>query len=105
MWSEIQQLITSIYEFFAKVFSTFKDWILDICFYIYDQVLTVIQNLIQNIDLPEIWNTYSNIWSFLPDQFLYFFHQCKLDVCIAIIAGAYTVRFFMNLIPGVFTRI
>lgn len=105
MWSEIQQLITSVYEFFAGIFTAFKDWVLDIVFYIFDKVLSVVETFIRTIDFPEIWNTYSNIWSFLPDQFLYLFHQVKLDVCIAIIAGAYTVRFLLNLIPGVFTRI
>lgn len=44
-------------------------------------------------------------WSLLWSQLLYLIGQIGLDVGLALLAFAYCMRFFLNLIPAVFTRV
>ena len=105
MWAVIQKIITNFFQFFLDAFNAIRDWFVDLIYFVFDSILSFFQSIIHGIPVPAIFTSNADFWSSTPGQFLYLFHACKLDVCLAIIAAAYGIRFAMNLVPSVFTRV
>jgi len=88
-------------------------WILDgivlvlqfIFFTIFDGILSVVEGLFSTLDLSSLMFDYAAAWTGLPSQLIWLIHSVALPECLAILATAYGIRLFLNLIPSWATRV
>jgi hypothetical protein len=105
----LKDFITSFWDAIETAFS----WLLDgflylvvtVFYWFYDGFLTLIAALISTIDLSSLGFTEFSLWLDLPLELIYMINQFGLPQCASIIAGAYSIRLILNLIPSTLTRV
>lgn len=105
MLETIAQYVTKILEWFGGLWEGFKTWVLEQVYSIWDGLLTTVSAFFAAIPVPDAWAQAAGFWDTLPGQALYILGALKIHLVIAVIIGAYGVRFLLNLIPGLFTRV
>lgn len=105
MWAKILEIWNSLWSTCFAIIGAVKGWILDVVYQIFDALLSVFQSLVSAIPVPSSWASASGFWDAAPGQALYLAGLLHLPLCFSVILGGYGVRFALNLIPGVFTRV
>ncbi len=105
MYGFIQKLWDSGIEFILGFWDKLKEYFFDVIYYFYDLFLKICESIVNNISVPDVFRENANYFSHFSSDFYYLFVQLKLPICIAIILAAYFIRFLLNLIPGLFTRV
>jgi len=94
-------LINGLLWLIDKGLSVFRDFL----FYHFDLVLSFVEGLVTDIPAPSFLQSVSGIWDALPPQMVYILGQIGIVQALSILGGAFLVRFTLNLIPSVFTRV
>lgn len=68
-------------------------------------ILSTVSGFIAGISLSSVAFNFAGQWAGLPPQAIYIVNALGIPEFMTIIAGAYLIRFTLNLIPGVFTRV
>lgn len=74
-------------------------------YYAMDGLFVAVYLLFSALDLSQFVFDFVGQVAGLPTQLLFLLDAIAFPQCLAIIAGAYTVRFLLNLIPGAVTRV
>lgn len=90
---------------FGDQFKKAAEWTLDLLYKLFDNALTIVTEFLQSIPVPSAWSNISDPWAGFPGQVYYILDLFNVGTCLAILAGAYGVRFLLNLIPGALTRV
>lgn len=101
--------VNKFVEIMKNIFLWAFDLIVDVLktavFFIFDGALAVIQAFLSALDLGSYALSYASYWGALPSQLVYLLNACMVPQALTLLAGAYTIRFIINLIPGAFTRV
>lgn len=68
-------------------------------------ILSTISGFIAGISLSGVAFNFAGQWAGLPPQAIYLVNASGIPEFMTIIAAAYVIRFLLNLIPAVFTRV
>jgi hypothetical protein len=101
----ITGIITALKTFFWWVLEQIKDFLAWIWYWLFDKICDAIEFAISIIELPGTIIDSLFAWASLPDQVLYILHAIGFPAGVAILIAAITLRFLINLIPAVFTRV
>lgn len=74
-------------------------------YYIMDGFFTCIYGIFSALDLSQMAFDFVGQISGLPSPLLFLLDAVAFPQALAIISGAYLIRFMLNLIPGAITRI
>lgn len=100
----VHRIISFFADFFVSAWDAVKDWCVNVVFDVYDANLTMLESVINAIPVPDSFTSNLDFWSGLPGQAFYILGLLKIHIVLAVIFGAYTVRFLLNLIPSWATR-
>lgn len=104
MFDWVNDVVEFLRASFLAMWQAVKTFFVDLLFAIFDGVLSVLSDLASAIPVPSSWSQ-GDVWGGLPSTFHFICSSLNIGTCFAIIAGAYGVRFLLNLIPGAFTRV
>lgn len=110
VFNAIGQFFTDIFQFLSdlaswvlnvikQIFVDLGEMLLDVVYYLYEQVLTLAYSLISLIPFPEV----PPVWEQLPDELLNIIGLIGLAYDIGLIVAALGIRMALQLIP--FTRL
>lgn len=105
MFDWVNDFIQFLKNSAISIWNTVTGWLLDVVYFVFDGLLTVIESLVSAIPVPAAITSNGSPWSGLPSQFYAFASALELPTCLAIFAAAYGIRFLLNLIPGALTRV
>ncbi|RYH30234.1 MAG: DUF2523 domain-containing protein [Alcaligenaceae bacterium] len=94
-------IISWFSDLFVAVFVSIWDLIKDAFSWLFDQCLSVAVSAIQAIDVSALSNV--NAWGSLPADVINILGLLGVGTAVAIILGAISIRFVLQLIP--FTRL
>ena len=101
----LTNLLEYLKAFFYWLLTPLFDFIKFIAYYFYDKLCSLAEFCVSAISLPgELVTGFFN-WAGLPDQLLYILNAIGLPTILTMLAGAYGVRFLLNLIPSWLTRV
>lgn len=106
----------SLYGLFLWLVQSFFDllvWLLKglaeivgwVLYTVFDGLLVAIHGMFSVIDLSAVAFNNALGWSSLPSALVWFIGQIGLSQCFAMVAGTFSIRLLLNLIPGAFTRV
>jgi len=106
--------LSQFLDFIVDQLISIGHWILDgfvfiigkIFYFIFDVLLSVIEQLIHAVDFVQFQtlHAFSN-WNLLPPQILYVLYKLHFAQILTVIAAAYMIRKLLDLIPAAFTRV
>lgn len=70
-----------------------------------DGILTMALTFIQALNFASMAFNMATYWGLMPDQALWFVTQLGIPTGLSMIGVAYSIRFCLNLIPSIITRI
>ncbi|MBI5847507.1 MAG: hypothetical protein HZB31_06080 [Nitrospirae bacterium] len=97
-WESCKNFINWIFELLIPVLAKVFQFIMDIVF-------RVVKEFLSALDFGSYGLSYASHWLSLPDQLIYLLNACMVPQALTLLAGAYTLRFVLNLIPASFTRV
>jgi uncharacterized membrane protein YqgA involved in biofilm formation len=108
----MQWLIDFVNDFWDGLVSVVM-WLLDgltivlssVVYMIFDGFFTLVHGFISSLDLGSFLLSYASNWNLLPPQLIYLINASGLAQGLTLLSYAYVVRFTLNLIPSVFTRV
>jgi hypothetical protein len=108
----MQWLVDFINDFWYGLISVVT-WLLDnliivlssVVYLIFDGFFTLVSGFIASLDLGSFLLSYAANWDLLPPQLIYLINASGLAQGLTLLSYAYVVRFTLNLIPSVFTRV
>lgn len=112
----IANFFTTIYEFISKIwdylyialkwlFDAFMTGISEFFYLMVDGFFTAVETFISGLDFSSYILNITGVWDLLPTQLSYIISQCGITQGLTMLAGAYTLRMLLNLIPAALTRI
>lgn len=105
LWSVVATVWQWFVDLVQAVLVFFRDLLLNLLYALLDVSLGVFESIVSAIPVPAAWQSVGNPLGSLSGQALYLLTAFGIPECIAIIGGAYGVRFLLNLIPAAFTRV
>lgn len=107
----MQIIINFLAYLYEKVVALFS-WAIDgivyvlkaILWLVLDGALTAVYTLIQGIDFSVVVFQWAAAWADIPQSAIYLMVNIGFPQFVGIIAGAYTLRLALNLIPSWATR-
>ncbi|WP_321531745.1 hypothetical protein [uncultured Desulfuromonas sp.] len=91
-------------DFLISLWVTFKEFVLDTLYLLFDVILTAVETAVTSIPVPEILTTFDP-WSWVNPQAAYVLDALNIALVLGILLAGYTIRFALNLIPAAFTRV
>lgn len=79
--------------------------VLNIPFALWKLFFAIVHGLVSLLSVGSLAVDITTGWGLIPSQLGYLIGQVGLDVGLSMLALAYGIRFALNLIPGVFTRV
>lgn len=70
-----------------------------------DGFLTIIETMVDAIDLGANITSVASSWGVLPPQLVYLINSLGVPQALALVGWAFGIRFMLNLLPGSITRI
>ena len=68
-------------------------------------IFTIIEGIVDCIDLADLLAEQAAVWGLVPDQTIYLLTALGIPAGISIIVYCISIRMLLNLIPATFTRI
>lgn len=109
----VLQKTTDLFSWLWGLISGSLLWVLDALVYILkavpylilDGLLSSVYLFVSALDLSAVVFQWAAGYALIPPQAIYFIVAIGFPQFVTLVAGAYVVRFLLNLIPAVFTRV
>jgi len=98
-------MLSALQNFFWWSIEKIQQFFQWLTWWVYDLFLGLAEAAIDLVDVPQELFTSFMQWADLPPQVQYILTQIGIMQCVALLLTAISVRFALNLIPGIFTRI
>lgn len=115
IFSYIANFFTAIYEFLSTIwdklyivvkwlFDAFMTGISEFFYLMVDGFFTAVESFVSGLDFSSYILSITGVWDSLPTQLSFLISQCGISQGFTMLAGAYTLRLLINLIPSWATR-
>lgn len=101
----VSWLLDQIYVPFGWILDGLLYLLISIPWFIIDGFLSAVEIIIAGLDLSSVAFSWVAGYALVPDQAIYFMVAIGFPQFVTIIASAYAIRFALNIIPSVLTRV
>lgn len=105
IWSYIVGFADILFNIFKWCLDAVVYVLLSIPYYFFKLLLSLVYWAVNLVSVGSLATQLASGWGLIPTQLAYLIGQTGIDTGLSMLATAYAIRFGLNLIPSVFTRV